>query len=141
MKEYYHKRLTVAVDFDDTMADNHYPECGELYPHVKDVINNLQLKGVYFILWTARVGVELDAVKEMLIRNGIFITTVNHNCDHAPYRTRKIYADIFIDDRGILGLPLMKGKPDWCEIERIIEYVLVGGDHRYCKELIYEKQL
>lgn len=117
-KEGY-ERMILAIDFDGTIVDEDYPNIGKLKPNVVNIINKLYDLGDYIIIWTNRKDADLKSALEFLDKVGIKYHIANDNIkdvklNFIPYP--KIYADIFIDDRGILGIP-----NDWNTIYNIIQ--------------------
>jgi len=109
--------MIIAIDFDNTITKGpgDYPDIpGTLRPYADKVIKRLISKGHHIIIWTCRS--ELDEIIPMLdyLDNlGIKPYRFNQNVptqDNWP----KIYADIYIDDRCLGGLP------DWLTIEKMI---------------------
>lgn len=109
--------LKIAVDFDGTIVEHAYPDIGREKLFAFRTLKELQKKGVKLILWTFRTGRELDEAVEYCRKNGIEFYAVNKNYpEEIPDETvsRKINADIFIDDKNIGGLP------GWGEIWQIL---------------------
>lgn len=107
------KRPIIAIDFDDTIVENAFPNIGTLKPGAKIVINSLYNQGCEVLIWTCRSTDEqygenasIFAVKKFLDDNGIKYTAINTNSSIINFRSfPKIYADVYIDDRGINGIP------------------------------------
>ena len=110
--------LKIAVDFDGTIVEHKYPEIGKEVMFALKTLRALQEQGHLLILWTYRSGKELDEAVEYCRRNGIVFYAVNASYPEEEfdedYDSRKIDADIFIDDRNIGGLP------PWGEIYQMI---------------------
>lgn len=99
--------ITIAVDFDGTIVEDKYPEIGRPIIFAFDTLKKLQNKGHRLILWTYRTGDALDEAVKFCEKNGIVFYAVNHSFPEEEFDTtlsRKINADIFIDDRNIGGL-------------------------------------
>ena len=100
--------LKIAVDFDGTIVEHKYPEIGKEVMFALQTLRTLQEQGHQLILWTYRSGKELDDAVEYCRRNGIVFYAVNASYPEEEfdedYDSRKIDADIFIDDRNIGGL-------------------------------------
>lgn len=108
--------MVIAIDFDGTITTkNCFPEISELRPHVVETIKNLQAHGHKCILWTCREGPSLDRARQFLNENGIKMDGYNYS----PYmlQSRKIVADVYIDDKNVF----MVDDVDWYKIE---EYIL-----------------
>lgn len=103
------KMLTIAVDFDGTLVDNRYPEIGKPKLFAFETLEKLQQEGHQIILWTYRNGVKLEEAVEYCKKKGIHFYAVNKSYPEEEYEekvmSRKILADVFIDDRNINGLP------------------------------------
>jgi len=101
--------MIIAVDFDGTIVSNRFPEIGEPIQFAFDSLIMLAEEGNRIILWTYREGKELDEAVEFCRENGLEFYAVNSEypnggwADSSP--TRKIHADVYIDDRNFGGLP------------------------------------
>ncbi|MEN7548590.1 hydrolase [Rapidithrix thailandica] len=98
--------MIIAVDFDGTIVEHRYPEIGNAKPLAFDVLKELQKQGHQLILWTYRDGAELDEAVEFCRKRGLEFYAINHsrpNEDFDQLVSRKIYADVYIDDRNIGG--------------------------------------
>jgi hypothetical protein len=102
------KNPKIAVDFDGTIVENRYPEIGKPMMFAFDSLKRLQEKGYILILWTFRYGKELEEAVEFCKSNGIEFYAVNESFTGEKYMkgkmSRKIDADIFIDDRNVGGM-------------------------------------
>lgn len=92
-----------AVDFDGTLCENIYPGIG--FPNMK-LINHLikrRKQGNKIILWTCRYGKRLEEAVAWCKDYGLEFDAVNENLSEMiewyGNDTRKIGADIFIDDK------------------------------------------
>ncbi len=107
----------IAVDFDGTIVTHEYPKIGKTLPFAFDTLKALQAKGYRLILWTVRNGKSLDEAIEFCRDNGVEFYAANKNYPEEEIEkgiSRKIEADIFIDDRNVGGFP------GWGEIYQII---------------------
>lgn len=98
---------TIAVDFDGTIVENDYPRIGKPIIFAFDTLKKLQAAGFRLILWTYRSGKTLEEAVGFCKENGIEFYAVNCSYPEEQFDTassRKINADIFIDDRNIGGL-------------------------------------
>lgn len=101
------KPLTIAVDFDGTIVENRFPKIGKPILFAIETLKKLQEEGHQLILWTYRTGKELQEAVEFCSSKGIQFYTVNKSYPEEKFDhsiSRKIQADIFIDDRNIGGL-------------------------------------
>lgn len=109
--------MIIAIDFDGTIVEDRYPDIGELKPDAKEVINRLSERH-HIIIWTCRRGEAIRAMYRFLDAAGVTFHAVNiphpKNVEKHMGDTRKVFADVYIDDHNIGGLP------SWTEIEKII---------------------
>jgi hypothetical protein len=104
--------IKIAVDFDGTIVEHMYPEIGKEKLFAFKTLKELEKKGALLILWTFRAGKELDEAVEYCRKNGIEFYAVNKNYPEEVQNesvSRKIDADIFIDDRNLGGFPGWSG--------------------------------
>lgn len=101
-------REVIAVDFDGTLCENKYPEIGDVLPiheRVHEFIRVKHKNGALIILWTCRCGPELEAAISFCKKCNIPIDLVNENDPERvklySYDSRKISADIYIDDKAL----------------------------------------
>jgi hydroxymethylpyrimidine pyrophosphatase-like HAD family hydrolase len=100
--------MIIAVDFDGTIVKHEYPKIGKPNLFAFETLKALQKQGHKLILWTYRAGKELDEAVEFCKEHGIEFYAVNKNYPEEELDetiSRKIYADIYIDDRNIGGFP------------------------------------
>lgn len=99
--------ITIAIDFDGTIVEDEYPGIGKPQLFAFETLKKLQEKGHRLILWTYRSGKELKDAVAFCEENGIQFYAVNQSFPEEKFDgsySRKINADIFIDDRNIGGL-------------------------------------
>ena len=100
--------IKIAVDFDGTIVDHEYPAIGKEKLFAFQTLRELHKMGALLILWTFRTGKELDDAVEFCRKNGIEFYAVNKNYPEEVFDesvSRKIDADIFIDDKNVGGFP------------------------------------
>jgi hypothetical protein len=100
------KSKVIAVDFDGTIVEHAYPKIGKEMLFAFDTLKALQNKGHNLILWTFREGDLLIEAVEYCRSKGIEFYAVNKSFPEEEFDlsiSRKIHADIFIDDRNIGG--------------------------------------
>lgn len=99
----------IAVDFDGTIVEDKYPAIGKPMMFAFDTLKMLQNDGHRIILWTYRAGGKLKEAVEFCKENGIEFYAVNASYPEEDFEirksSRKINADIFIDDRNFGGFP------------------------------------
>ncbi|NOZ35848.1 MAG: hydrolase [Chlorobi bacterium] len=101
--------MIIAVDFDGTIVEHRYPKIGKTKLFAFETLKQLQKQEHRLILWTVRAGKELEEALNFCKKNGIEFYAVNKNYPEEIFTentvSRKIYADIYIDDRNIGGFP------------------------------------
>ena len=100
------KSLTLAIDFDGTIVEDAYPKIGKPNAFAFETLKKLQQNGHRLILWTYRHGKSLDEAVAFCKKNGLEFYSVNCSFPNEvfdPKKSRKINADLFIDDRNVGG--------------------------------------
>lgn len=111
----------LAIDFDGTIVEDQFPGIGKMIPGAKETINELYALGYEIIIWTSRTHIRMLEAVEWLAKNGIKYHRINESSPanlrmYGNVDTRKIFAHMYIDDRGYHPLP------PWNEIkEAVIE--------------------
>ena len=98
--------MIIAVDFDGTIVEHRYPAIGKEKLFAFDTLKSLQKQGHQLILWTFRSGKELDDAVAFCKKNGLEFYAINRSYPEEELTrdiSRKINADIFIDDRNLGG--------------------------------------
>lgn len=128
-----YKKLILAIDFDGTIVNHEFPKIGYLKPYAKQVIQRWKEEGHKIIIWTCRNQSEpehpewtqapISAVIEFLNKNKIPFDTVNSDVPNLGFwlQSRKVYADVYIDDRNMGGF---KG---WVHAAKQIEFYSKQG--------------
>ena len=109
--------ITIAVDFDGTIVEHEFPEIGKEMLFAFETLKALQDKGHRLILWTFRDGATLEEAVEYCKERGIEFYAVNKSFPEEEFDlsiSRKISADMFIDDRNIGGFP------GWSEVWQML---------------------
>lgn len=110
--------MTIAVDFDGTIVEHRYPAIGKERPFATATLRRLIDEGHRLILWSVREGKLLDEAVEWCKERGVIFYAVNRDFEEEDGTgrdfSRKIKADMFIDDRNVGGLP------DWGTIYALI---------------------
>ncbi len=104
--------IKIAIDFDGTIVEHEYPAIGKEKLFAFQTLRELDKLGARLILWTIRTGKELDEAVEFCRKNGIEFYAVNKNYPEEIFDdsvSRKINADIYIDDKNIGGFPGWSG--------------------------------
>ncbi|MGE0087876.1 MAG: BT0820 family HAD-type phosphatase [Bacteroidales bacterium] len=109
--------MKIAVDFDGTIVDHEYPKIGKTKLFAFETLKALQKRGDTLILWTFRNGKELQDAIDFCKQNGVEFYAANKNYPEEIFDdsiSRKIEADVFIDDRNVGGFP------GWSEIWQLL---------------------
>lgn len=101
--------MIIAVDFDGILCKNEFPKIGAPNYQVVSLVRQLIDKGHEVILWTTRNGEELVEAVKWCEDIGLHFCNVNGPAhsnkeeykDVYPIPSRKIYADIYIDDHNL----------------------------------------
>ena len=98
--------IKIAVDFDGTIVEHEYPAIGKEKLFAFETLKQLQNQGHLLILWTFRSGKTLEEAVIYCKENGIEFYAINKNYPEEIYDesiSRKINADIYIDDKNVGG--------------------------------------
>ena len=119
--------MTIAVDFDGTIVTHKYPEIGEERPFAIETLKMLQKEHHKLILWSVREGALLEEAVNWCRARGLEFYAVNKDYpeeqpENNNHFSRKLKADMWIDDRNIGGLP------DWGQIYHMIHDHLTWHD-------------
>ena len=111
--------MTIAVDFDGTIVEHRYPEIGKELPFATQTLRMLIEDRHKLILWSVREGKLLDEAMEWCRKRGVEFYAINKDFPEEDLNknqsfSRKLKADVWIDDRNIGGLP------DWGTIYQMI---------------------
>lgn len=110
--------MVIAVDFDGTIVEHRYPRIGEEVPFAVETLKLLQQEKHRLILWSVREGELLEEAVEWCRERGLEFYAANKDYPEEDIKhqgfSRKLKADMFIDDRNIGGLP------DWGLIYQMI---------------------
>ena len=110
--------MLIAVDFDGTIVEHAYPKIGKERPFAIDTLIALANEGHRIVLWTVREGQLLTDAIEFCRDRGLEFYAVNSDSRTGSLfekpQTRKLRADVYIDDRNIGGIP------DWGTIYETI---------------------
>ena len=100
--------MIIAVDFDGTIVEHRYPEIGEELPFATETLRMLIKDHHKLILWSVREGKLLEDAINWCKERGVEFYAVNKDypeekVEYNNHFSRKIKADIFIDDRNLGG--------------------------------------
>ncbi len=124
--------MTIAVDFDGTIVEHKYPEIGKEIPFATDTLKMLIKEHHKLILWSVREGKLLDDAVEWCKARGVEFYAINkdfpeEDAEKNMHFSRKLKADVWIDDRNVGGLP------DWGTIYEII------SQHKTYEQVLMEQ--
>jgi hypothetical protein len=112
-------KLILAIDFDGTIVESKFPAIGKMREDADIYIRMLYDEGHDIIINTCRSGKHEGVAQDFLDSNNIPYTYINSNLpiliERYKQDCRKISADIYIDDKCLMGLP------SWSEIYKIIQ--------------------
>lgn len=119
--------MTIAVDFDGTIVENKYPAIGKEIPFAIETLKKLASEHHRLILWTVREGKYLEEAVDFCRKRGLEFYAVNRDYPEEEkegneHYSRKLKADLWIDDRNLGGLP------DWGTIYKMIRHKLTYED-------------
>lgn len=124
--------MVIAIDFDGTIVEHRYPSIGRELPFAIETLKKLTEEGHRLILWTVREGRLLDEAVAFCRERGLEFYAVNRDYPEEEknrnnHFSRKLKADLWIDDRNLGGLP------DWGTIYEMVHNRLTYEDlmHRY----------
>ena len=97
--------------FDGTLCESVFPDIGKPNMALIKHLIKRRKQGNKLILWTCRVGDRLIEAVEWCKQFGLEFDTVNENLpemiEHWGNETRKVFADVYIDDKAV-------NKPKYC---------------------------
>lgn len=103
----------IAVDFDGTLVQDKYPEIGEPNEKLFELMKLCRESGIKVVLWTCRTDEYLEQAVEYCKNLGLEFDAVNQNIPEVQKMfgmdTRKVYANMYIDDKNQLLADIMKG--------------------------------
>lgn len=117
--------MIIAIDFDGTIVEHEYPQIGKPIPFAIDTLKQMQKDGHKLILWTVRRGKLLQDAIDYCAERGLYFYAENENYrgetkERGDEVSRKLSADLFIDDRNLGGIP------DWGVIYNAVKATAAG---------------
>lgn len=95
--------MILAVDFDGTLVCDEFPDLGFPNMELLHALVEVRKRGHKVILWTCRSGDHLVQAVYMMKELGLEFDAINCNLPDIVEKyggdTRKVYADIYIDDK------------------------------------------
>lgn len=119
--------MIIAIDFDGTIVEHRYPSIGKELPFAIETLKKLTEEGHRLILWTVREGRLLEEAVAFCRERGLEFYAVNRDYPEEEkgrnnHFSRKLKADLWIDDRNLGGLP------DWGTIYEMVHNRLTYAD-------------
>jgi len=106
----------VAVDLDGVIVEfdewRGVENVGNVKEKAKFWMNKFKQLGYYVVVWTTR-GAD-EAISNYLDEQGIAFDSINDHPWQTPDMSNKIYADIYVDDRGVTF------NDNWDEVGHIV---------------------
>lgn len=101
--------MIIAVDFDGILCEDRFPEIGKPNHEMIGLIRQAIDEGHEVVLWTCRTDQPLVEAVAWCRERGLHFCAVNDNApsnkikykDIYPNGTRKVYADVYIDDHNV----------------------------------------
>lgn len=119
--------MIVAVDFDGTLCRDKFPEIGAPNYGVVSLVREIIDAGHEVVLWTCRADDRLVEAVRWCEDRGLHFCAVNDNApsNRAKYEslypngTRKVYADVYMDDKDTRFLTTTRN----CGYDKALEYM------------------
>lgn len=104
-----YSKMIIAIDFDGVLCENDFPNIGKPNYDMISLVRQLMDAGHEVVLWTTRNGEELKKAVEWCTDYGLHFCSINEPApsneaeykDKYPTQSRKIYADVYVDDHSI----------------------------------------
>lgn len=113
--------MIVAVDFDGVLCRDEFPQIGEPNYEVVSLVREIIDAGHEVVLWTSRADDRLVEAVRWCEDRGLRFCAVNDNAPSNkaeyghlyPSGTRKVYADVYLDDKSVEFRSLVDGNYTW----------------------------
>ena len=89
--------IIVAIDYDNTVYD--YYKVGHVFFDVIDLIREAKSMGCHVVVFTSCDESRFSEIDSYLSLVGIEYDSINETPDFIPFKGRKIYYNILLDDR------------------------------------------
>ncbi len=127
--------MIIAIDFDGTIVEHRYPKIGDEIPFATDTLKMLIKDGHRLILWSVREDDLLQEAVDWCHARGVDFWAINKDYPEEEkeknnHFSRKIKADMFIDDRNFGGLPDWGTRHGKVEISLIIHLKIKSHPRR-----------
>lgn len=106
--------MIIAVDFDGVIVKDAFPEIGDPNWRIVTALWRLKHTEHELVLWTCRVGDRLKEALQWCKDHDLEFTSINEatpsNLQEFGTDPRKVYADIYIDDKALGFGPDIAGR-------------------------------
>ncbi|WP_205753440.1 HAD family hydrolase [Bacillus cereus] len=113
-----HGKLIIAFDFDNTVYDFHKE--GHTYHQVIELLRECKQYGAHLVVFTAKADEDFPEMIEYLKNNNIPFDDINESPDFVPFKGKKIYYNILLDDRAGLSSA-------YHSLKKTLEIMKTGG--------------
>lgn len=101
--------MIIAVDFDGVLVEDQFPEIGSPKNEMIELVKQIIAAGHEAVLWTSRTDARLAEAVRWCMAHGLKFSAINDQApsNKAKYQhlypngTRKVYANLYIDDHNI----------------------------------------
>lgn len=93
--------LIIAYDFDSTVFD--YYQNGSTFDEVINLLRECKKMGFHLTVFTSCNDDRFPEIKDYLTKNNIPFDGINETPDFIPFKGRKVYFNILLDDRAGLS--------------------------------------
>lgn len=148
--------MIIAIDFDGVIAEvDEWPKIGKMVPYAAISIKRIREAGHYVIINTCRSGEDLGKAVAWLKWRKVEWDAINENhpamIEKYGNNSRKIFADLYIDDRNLGGFPgwshetirwLFRAKSTSCEsaVTQFRTAIKKAADHFGISDFELKKQ-
>jgi hypothetical protein len=117
--------MIIAVDFDGTLCESAWPNIGKPNRKLIKHLISLREEGNLVILWTNREESRLNEAVQWCDKYGLVFDAINDNIPEITERfgrnTRKVYADLYIDDKNAVDAFIKKYHIPYKEVQSVLE--------------------
>lgn len=97
-----HGKIIIGIDYDDTISPWKFKDFD--YEEIIKILKEAKNTGAYLVIFTACRPDRYDEIRQYCTSKGLEIDSINENPIDLPYgHEKKIYANIFLDDRAGLN--------------------------------------
>lgn len=89
--------IIVAVDYDNTLYDYH--KVGHIFFDIIDLVREVKSMGCHVVIFTSCDESRFPEIDSYLNSIGLDYDSINETPDFIPFKGRKVYYNILLDDR------------------------------------------